>query len=697
LDKLAFNEAEFARAAHLLDLSYQQSLASCPKGPGVLAYLTTRPAAEQRLALADAAVVARAARMVSADLFLVFPSLAQRAVLARAVDDNPGLLRLLLAGSDAARVVELIAVEPAARPAGEAIEQDPSVVRLLPAYDQLSAAGKAFVDRLRKASDADDEVVTEASRVHDLDGDERITEATTERDPDEKRAVERAQAMKELDAITSLPEAIDALVAGDLRREPSSIVALLASHRAQVPTLLTEPTHWSRVAQLARRLYVPPHVACPFLSIDLLLQMPNALRWYFELDDRNVLLGAAARPGAANLLAQHLAADVPGARDWLKGLPRGAALTDDERRSLDRIEAATGNADVIRQLFVTRFDVAPPLVAVPGEKVDEQRGVGYDAGDLDSLYRIASRLPASHLDQKRIQRIAAQDTPDALGSWDGGTVKIDPSIHEGLADETFHPDTHADDADGGWLTTDEVKREFGYDDARIAAQVAAKNLSTKEVDGLMLYKMKPAKIDMFTQIALHEIGHSVDSMLGGHTVVVFDHAGWHEFNDTGFETWAAEMGGWDRVSAADKVKIREAWIDATREGKGVHQLVSRDHPALHERNAGVPIVDSAREGKSFQRDERVAHNGRVFVAGSYPGTWYSLKAEVVPSAPSYFSLHAPQEYFAESYVEYYRKVDGSPGSEANKGGGLAAPVKQFFDQHVDTLKYDPRRFESPES
>jgi hypothetical protein len=216
------------------------------------------------------------------------------------------------------------------------------------------------------------------------------------------------------------------------------------------------------------------------------------------------------------------------------------------------------------------------------------------------------------------------------------------------------------------------------------------------VDGMTLYKMKPAKVDLFTQVVLHEIGHSVDSMLGGKTKVVFDHAGWREYNDAGFDAWAAEMGGWDQVTAADKVKIREAWIDATREGKGVHQLVSRDHPALHERYAGVPIVASARDGKAFRRDERVAHNGRVFVAGSYPGTWYSLKADAVPSAPSYFSLHAPQEYFAESYVEYYRQVDGSPGSEKHKGGGLAAPVKQFFDQHVDTLKYDPQRFESAE-
>jgi hypothetical protein len=185
-------------------------------------------------------------------------------------------------------------------------------------------------------------------------------------------------------------------------------------------------------------------------------------------------------------------------------------------------------------------------------------------------------------------------------------------------------------------------------------------------------------------------------MLGERTPVVFEFAGWHQFSDAQFDAWAGEMGGWDRVSAADKVKIREAWIDASREQKGVHQLVPADHPAMHERYADVPIVASARDHQSFLRDERVQHNGRVFVASSYPGTWYSVKAEVVPSAPSYFSLHAPQEYFAESYVEYYRQVDGSPGSESKKGGGLAAPVKKFFDEHVDTLKYDPQRFEAKE-
>jgi hypothetical protein len=56
-------------------------------------------------------------------------------------------------------------------------------------------------------------------------------------------------------------------------------------------------------------------------------------------------------------------------------------------------------------------------------------------------------------------------------------------------------------------------------------------------------------------------------------------------------------------------------------------------------------------------------------------------------------MYAPMEYFAESYVEYYRGVDGSPGSQANKGGALATPVRQWFDDNVDKLKYDPKRFQ----
>jgi len=92
---------------------------------------------------------------------------------------------------------------------------------------------------------------------------------------------------------------------------------------------------------------------------------------------------------------------------------------------------------------------------------------------------------------------------------------------------------------------------------------------------------------------------------------------------------------------------------------------------------------------------RVVVDDRVFTANkAYFGGFYSLQADAALSSPSDFSLYAPQEYFAECYAEYYREVDGSPGSREKRGGGLPSPVKKWFDEHVDTLKYDPQRFKS---
>jgi hypothetical protein len=229
-------------------------------------------------------------------------------------------------------------------------------------------------------------------------------------------------------------------------------------------------------------------------------------------------------------------------------------------------------------------------------------------------------------------------------------VTIGGDEHEGMGSGDFHSDALDESPEHGWLTADEVKRAFGYDDATIAAHVKAKNLLVHQIDGLTLYKMKPVPVDTFTQIVLHEIGHSVDDMLGGHTAAVFEYAGWREFNDNQFDAWAGEMGGWERVSAPDKARIRQAWIDTARVNRSVHDLVGADHPALANDYADVGIVAMGREKRSSSAWHRDITNGRMFIAGSYPGRWYSVDAAIVPSAPSYYSLFAPHELLAELLV-----------------------------------------------
>jgi hypothetical protein len=206
-----------------------------------------------------------------------------------------------------------------------------------------------------------------------------------------------------------------------------------------------------------------------------------------------------------------------------------------------------------------------------------------------------------------------------------------------------------------------------------------------------LFRVKAQSFDLFTQIVLHEVGHAVDSMLGERTPPVYDFAGWREFSEADFDKWAGEMGGWDAIEARDKKAIQLAWADAARANTGVDKLVDETHPARAARYAKTGIVATARAGKKFDHTERVEHNGRVFVVRA-PNLLYSLDANAAHSAPSVYSLYAPPEYFAESYVEYYRAVDGKPGSAARKGGSLPTTVKTWFDKNVDTLRYDPTRF-----
>jgi len=174
----------------------------------------------------------------------------------------------------------------------------------------------------------------------------------------------------------------------------------------------------------------------------------------------------------------------------------------------------------------------------------------------------------------------------ADGLWDGSNVRIGGNEYEGASATTFHDDAlekdpasengkpvdpnaeHQGTSTEGWLSGEEMKAAFAYDEATLAARVKSGDIQRMSRKGIQLYKVKPVKLDTFTQIVLHEIGHSVDDILGHHTSPVYEFAKWHEFNDEQFDQWAAEMGGWEKVASADKAQIRHAWMDAARAKRG---------------------------------------------------------------------------------------------------------------------------------
>jgi hypothetical protein len=276
------------------------------------------------------------------------------------------------------------------------------------------------------------------------------------------------------------------------------------------------------------------------------------------------------------------------------------------------------------------------------------------------------------------------------GRWNGEEVELNTSTKPTESkddDETWHPTAHR-------MSKAQIQHLYGWNDLELTQQLKLGNV--KLYGAADQYEVVQDKMDRFASTVLHEIGHAVDDILGKHTEAVFgDYAQWHSFMPADFDQWAAEQGGWDKVSPGDQKKIREVYVDAIRSGDQVYNLVDGEHPALAKRyeDAGVGVVASARRKVSYGHVAPVKIGDRAFVMNTYYHQFFSVATRAVDSKPSTYSLYAPAEYFAECYVEFYKEYDGTAATRGRKGGTLPQSVKNWFANHVDTLKYDPKRFE----
>ncbi|MEO7732079.1 MAG: hypothetical protein ABIY55_13985 [Kofleriaceae bacterium] len=679
---------QFARAARYLDLTFARTIAHSPRRSSqTVVYLDGRSHAEQLAALAKPALVKQAASSVHPNLLVVFSALSEPTQLAAALTRDPGLLELLLAGSDPSRVASLTGVEPVRAVVEGILAKGPALVKKLPHYADLSADGKHGVDEL-------DAGAAEHSKArHELD---REKQHKLSGEPDARRQGHRLGGAREA---KTLVEAIDTLGgqhdraataignahdyfgektarAAEQHLAETNALAILAEHKSEVPALLSDRTLHSSVGKLAAATDLPPDLAVPWIDAAELARMPNAMTWWMTYADPLVLLHRLdGNPKALLLLAGGLNTGTMGASAWLDRLPKGFELDRSEDRVIEQLRPLLRDSAALRSLFLSRFGMP-----APGE---------YSVKELGDLWSVIGRLPANHLKQERISSFNKAAIAPAAGQYVPGDHRIDIGDGEQLGKCQLEFYSEANEA---WYSRAQLAKTYGYDEARIDLLSSQGRFHTRVVGADLEYQLVPQKIDQFTQVVLHEVGHSVDDMIGGRTPPVWEFAGWHAYSDATFDQWAAEMGGWERVTSPDKEKIREAWIEAARGETSVKSLVDDTHPALADRYAKVGIVKAAREGKSLHHTERSQIGDRVFVAGSYVDSWYSVNASVAASAPSVYSLNAPMEYFAESYVEYYRGVDGSPGSQLKKGGALAGPVRTWFDENVDKLKYDPARF-----
>ena len=74
----------------------------------------------------------------------------------------------------------------------------------------------------------------------------------------------------------------------------------------------------------------------------------------------------------------------------------------------------------------------------------------------------------------------------------------------------------------------------------------------------------------------------------------------------------------------------------------------------------------------------------MYLMNHYYGRFMSYDARIHDILPLPYAGFAPEEFFAECYVEYYR-------DEATPGGNLPAWIKTWFDQHVNRLGHGPAK------
>ncbi|MDB4961514.1 MAG: Peptidoglycan-binding lysin domain protein [Myxococcales bacterium] len=594
------------------------------------------------------------------DLLIVFPVLADANQLAAVM--SPTIIKLLLSNSDPNQVAGLLSREPVIAKAEKLLASHPELLDRLPRYRHMTKAGKEGVDRLAKPAKGQAADILHDIRENDWEPRESVRQEGGKFHAAAKRP--------------TLAAGLEALF--EDRGSATSALALIGEHRDQIPALLSDAANEETVTKLAALVQLPAHVVFPQLPIESLLGMANSRSWLFDYPDAYILLDLVATRGKAlHLVAQQINHGDGRPLTWMHRLPVGPALTDVEGLALDRLQPLLTDARILRLLFKVRFGIDTPGT--------------YDIGTVRELYRVVCRLPRAHLQQERIKAIV-EGPADAgpAGTWNGEQVEIKESIRPGENDEdrdTFHPDSAIR------YTRAQLQRLYGWSDLEL--QIHVKQGRVKQLVAPDQYQLVEQKISKFTSVVLHEIGHSVDDILGRHTQPVYGFAKWHSYSEGDVAAWAAEMGGWDSVTAADQKQISQAWLDALRSGSGVHDRVGKEHPALADRYEHVGIVSAARQQKKFGHDDPVRFGDRAFIMQPYYGMFYSVAASAVDSRPSVYSLYAPAEYFAESYVEYYREVDGTPGSRGKKGGTLPTPVKDWFTNHVDQLRFDPKRLEGP--
>ncbi|HWO26001.1 MAG TPA: hypothetical protein VNO30_45045 [Kofleriaceae bacterium] len=208
--------------------------------------------------------------------------------------------------------------------------------------------------------------------------------------------------------------------------------------------------------------------------------------------------------------------------------------------------------------------------------------------------------------------------------------------------------------------------------------------------------------NIFDATVRHEIGHRVDSGVGGPAYTATDAGG-------GWQTWDGSDGMAERIVAASGGKI-SGWPDAAEKTaiiaclQGV--ITDRVPNEINTRLGALPFLaghatDAAKKTKlnDIKGDQAVSalrvafsHQGpwdlptggvklgdRIYQESYDWPQWVSYKQEARARKFSRYQFRAPGEWFAEAYATYYQP----PGQKGALMAGLDDATKTWFDSHVD--------------
>ncbi|MEZ4268088.1 MAG: hypothetical protein R3F39_17115 [Myxococcota bacterium] len=665
------NAAQLLRATELLALTATQLIDALNPALMTTEYsavelvLAAAPAAEQQAIASHPARFDKLTTATLAGTLNVLTALRTPAVLAAAGAANWEVARQISVSHEPIEAWTALTQDAAtqAMVAGQIDAHEAAMLEHLP-------SGAALPAPLRTALTAVRDALTVASARTAMEA--VLGAAAGSRPTDESAQAQTAVAGM------ALWDAVDALVAAS--GVDSSNFQSLASSASAADALALFVSHPTQAQHMRDRLFGSPFVCFPALGSPPpdAFWTPLAIAWV--IDDHtatDALTRLTANAASTAAFSTWLDTAAVERAPWLAAMPRSPGLTTAERAAVKAIFDRSTVVEVAVTLSEIRWGCT-------------FTGTPWTLDDLARVWVVMDALPDPQAEGNAVLQNYNRLTTTG-GSWDEttGTVNL------GMGD-TAHVGAFYEDQT--WGTKAVTAAALGITEAQVDGRVADGRLETRTNGaGVAEFRVAEVRHAYYAHTILHEVGHSVDTMLGSHTDIVYNQAGWFVYATGQAEQWVDAMSGWGGISAPHKqqmVGLLDQRLASSTEIGGPSgaalDLVPSTHAAHLPANAAVPIVQHLGSAPdAFMYTNPVRANGKVFSMNHYYRRWMSCSERALEAQVRDYSLFAPEEWFADAYAEYYRLYDGSPATDAMKGGNLPAWVKQWFDANVDAIGRDP--------